>query len=104
MPYKTDKMKLDSPFFDRRVKLLPCMKEMIHILYNDGMSIHSLAKQFNVNKRLIQFELFPERRQKNLDDREKRGGWKQYYKSKEEHAAIQRDHRRYKYKVLTKTK
>jgi len=102
MPYKTDKMKLDSPFFDRRVKLLPCMKEMIHVLYNDGMSIHSLAKQFNVNKRLIQFELFPERRQKNLDDREKRGGWKQYYKGNEEHAAIQRDHRRYKHKVLTK--
>ena len=102
MPYKTDKMKLDSPFFDRRVKLLPCMREMIHILYEEGRSIHSLAKQFNVDKRLIQFELFPERKKKNLEDREKRGGTMIYYKGGEEWNATQRDHRRYKYKVLNK--
>jgi len=100
MPYKTEKMKLDSPFFDRRVKLLPCMKEMIHILYSEGRSITSLAKQFNVNKRLIQFELFPERKQKNINDREKRGGWKTYYKGGSEWAEVMKDHRRYKNKVL----
>ncbi len=102
MPYKTDKMKLNSPFFDRRIKLLPCMREMIHVLYEEGRSIHSLAKQFNVDKRLIQFELFPERKKKNLEDRERRGGWKTYFPGNEVHNATQMDHRRYKYKVLSK--
>jgi hypothetical protein len=103
VPFKTEKAKLDSPFFDRRVKLLPCMRERIHVLYEEGRSIHSLAKQFNVNKRLIQFELFPERKEKNLADREKSGGWKQYYKGGEEHNATQREHRRYKYETLMQT-
>jgi hypothetical protein len=103
MPFKTEKAKLVSPFFDRRVKLLPCMREMIHVLYEEGRSINSLAKQFNVNKRLIQFELFPERKVKNLEDRDKRGGTMIYYKGGEEHNSIQRNHRRYKYETLMKT-
>jgi hypothetical protein len=103
MPYKTDKEKLDSPFFDRRVKLLPCMREMIHVLYEQGRSINSLAKQFNVNKRLIQFELFPERKEKNLQDRDKRGGTMIYYKGGEKWAETMRNHRRYKYEVLMQT-
>jgi hypothetical protein len=103
MPFKTDKAKLDSPFFDRRVKLLPCMREMIHVLYEDGRSINSLAKQFNVNKRLIQFEIFPERKEKNLQDRDKRGGTMIYYKGGKEWAETIRNHRRYKYEVLMQT-
>lgn len=103
MPYKTEKAKLDSPFFDRRVKLLPCMREMIHVLYENGRSINSLAKQFNVSKRLIQFELFPDRKQKNLEHRENRGGTMIYYKGGEEWAATIREHRKYKYEVLSKT-
>lgn len=104
MPYKTEKLKLNSPFFDRRVKLLPCMKEMILILHGDGKSIRSLAIQFNVDKRLIQFELFPERKQKNKEDRKKRGGSMIYYKGGEEWNQTMREHRQYKNKVLSKLK
>ena len=103
MPFKTEKTKLDSPFFDRRVKLLPCMREMIQILYAEGRSITSLSKQFNVNKRLIQFELFPERKEKNYQNRLERGGSQIYYKGGEKWAETMRTHRRHKYDVLTQT-
>ena len=103
MPFKTEKTKLDSPFFDRRVKLLPCMREMIHVLYEQGRSITSLAKQFNVTKRLIQFELFPERKEKNYQNRVERGGSMAYYKGGEQWAETMRNHRRHKYEVLMQT-
>ena len=79
------------------------MREMIHILYAEGRSITSLSKQFNVNKRLIQFELFPERKEKNYQDRLKKGGSMIYYKGGEEWAETMRTHRRHKYDVLTQT-
>lgn len=79
------------------------MREMVHILYAEGRSINSLSKQFNVNKRLIQFELFPERKEKNYQNRLERGGSKIYYKGGEEWAETMRTHRRHKYDVLTQT-
>lgn len=100
MPFKTDKHKLDSPFFDKRVKLLPCQKEMVKLLHSQGMSINGLAKQYDVNKRLIQFILFPERLEKNLKDRAARGGSSIYY-VREIHNEQMKVHRRYKHNLLT---
>ena len=79
------------------------MREMIHVLYAEGRSITSLAKQFNVNKRLIQFELFPERKEKNYQNRVERGGSMAYYKGGAEWAETMRNHRRHKYEVLIQT-
>ena len=79
------------------------MREMIQILYAEGRSITSLSKQFNVNKRLIQFELFPERKEKNYQNRLERGGSQIYYKGGEKWAETMRTHRRHKYDVLTQT-
>lgn len=100
MPYKTDKMKLGNPSIDRRVKMLPHHKEEAKILYKDGMSINGISKHFRVNKRLIQFILFPERQKKNIQDRKLRGGSTIYYK-KEYHTKAVREHRQYKYATLT---
>lgn len=100
MPYKTEKIKIDCPFLDRRVKLLPCQKEMVHYWYNLGTSITKISKIFNVNKRLIQFELFPERKIKNLSDRRDRGGTKVYYKGGKEWSETVKEHRKYKYALL----
>ena len=100
MPYKTEKIKLNCPFLDRRCKLLPCQKEMIHYWYSNGASINGLSRMFNVNKRLIQFELFPERKDKNLKDREIRGGSSIYYKGGKEWSEIIKNHRQYKYSLL----
>jgi IS30 family transposase len=100
MPYKTQKIRIDCPFLDRRCKLLPCQREMIHYWHAVGVSINKISKMFNVNKRLVQFELFPERKEKNLQDRRDRGS--DYYKGGAEWASTIREHRRYKQKLFAK--
>lgn len=100
MPHVTEKMSLKDPFLNRRRKLLPCQREMVVYWYKvQGASINSIAKMFRVNKRLIQFILFPERLKKNLSDRQDRGGSTIYY-DREKHNEAMRDHRNYKYKTL----
>lgn len=104
MPRKTDTEAINDVFIDRRTKMLPCQKERAKQIYEAGeMSITAIAKMFHVNKRTIQFLLFPERQKKNVKDRELRGGWKQYY-DKDIHADSMKDHRNYKKDVLSKHK
>lgn len=100
MPYKTEKLSLKDPFLDRRTKLLPCQKEMVVYWYKvQGSSIGAIARMFKVNKRLIQFILFPERLKKNISDRQDRGGTAQYYNREENNQSI-KEHRKYKHKTL----
>jgi len=99
MPRKTDIQPINNKFLDRRIKLLDCQKEMVFYWYNNGLSINKIAKMFHVNKRTIQFLLFPERLKKNIQDRKERGGWKQYY-NKTEHAQAIKEHRNYKKAIL----
>lgn len=100
MPHKTETLALKDPFLDRRTKLLPCQKEMVVYWYKvQGASINSIARMFRVNKRLIQFILFPERLKKNKELRADRGGEAQYY-VREEHNAAMKEHRQYKHKTL----
>jgi len=101
MPYTTDKQKLADPFLKRNVKLIDCQKVMVNYHHLQGMSIHSISKLFRVSRRTIQFILYPERQAKNLEDRAKRGGTKQYY-DREKHNAYMKTHRRYKHKTLKK--
>jgi hypothetical protein len=61
---------------------------MIKYYYEKGTSINKLAKDFKVNKRLIQFILFPERLKKNKELRADRGGSKIYYDREEHNQAI----------------
>lgn len=58
---------------------------------------------FKVNKRLIQFELFPERKELNVQQRRDRGGSKIYYKGGEEWNQTMREHRSYKNNTLKHT-
>lgn len=99
MPRKTDTQALNSPFLDRRRKLLPCQAEMVIHWYKAGTGIRALSRMFKVNRRLIQFIIFPERKAKNLQDRQDRGGWKQYYE-KSAHTKAIREHRNYKKDIL----
>lgn len=102
MPYKSQKFRFDNPFFDKRCKLIPCQKEMIKYYHERGESINSLARRFNVNKRTIQFELYPERKEQNLLRRKERGGTKSYYVGGEVWASQMREHRRHKKQVFDK--
>ena len=58
--------KINCPFFDRRVKLLPCQLERISAMYGEGMKIADIHRQFNqgnrsISRRTIEFLLFPDR-------------------------------------------
>ena len=99
MPRKSEKYALKNNFLDRRTKLLPCQKEMVFYWYKVmGASINSIAKMFKVNKRTIQFLLFPERLKKNISDRQDRGGSKIYY-DREKHNEAMKEHREHKDKI-----
>lgn len=97
MPYHFDRIYKRIPRDkDNRIKIEKDEYPVIRARYASGERIRALAREYNVHKRLIEFILFPERRQKNLADREARGGWKQYY-STERNRAYQktcRHHRR----------
>ena len=100
MPYKTEKIKYDCPFLDKRSKLLPCQKEMVVYYHNQGYSQRKLAAMFNVSRRLITFIADPEKHKKNLEARRDRGGSKIYYKGGAEWAETIRNHRRRKHLIL----
>ena len=99
MPYKTDKLAINDPLLDRRVKLLPFEKEEIKELYKQGASMRHLARSYEVDRRTIDFIVHPERHERNLELRKDGGGSKVYY-SKEKQSAAMRKHRKYKREVL----
>ena len=95
MPSKIDKIAIKDKALKKSAKLLDCQRERIVCLHLEGFSITGLSKMFKVNKRLIQFILFPERQKRNLELREQRGGSKIYY-NKDKHTLAMSEHRKYK--------
>jgi len=101
MPRKSDKIAINNPTLDKRVKLLPQDKETIKQEYETGLySINGLAKKWNVSKRTIQFILFPERLEKVKEQyKERRKDGRYYDKEKHtEHVRIHRNHKNALYK------
>lgn len=101
MPYKSEKIKISSTEYDRRRKLSDKDKEEIKELV--GMSIRGIARMYGVDKRLIQFILYPERHAKNIADRRARGGSMQYY-DKEKNTESLRKYRHYKQQLFLEGK
>lgn len=94
MPYKSEKIKL-PPEKDRRRKLTDDQKEQIKSIYAEGsIGTRALAKQFGVSRKTIQLIVNPEIKRKQDERIKKR--WKDYRPTKEERAAIMREHRKYK--------
>lgn len=100
MPYKTEKLKLDSPFLDKRVKLLPCQREMVLYWTQQGLSQRKIAAMFKVSRRLITFIQDPKKKEKDLENRAARGGSKIYYKGGKDWNETMKRHRTRKYELL----
>jgi transposase-like protein len=102
MPSKFDKIPINNEKHDKRVKLTSEDKEKIVAEYETGLiSINSLAKKYGVSKRLIQFTLFPERKEKAqqlFSERQKDG---RYY-DKEKHNEYMKNHRDHKKELYNK--
>lgn len=102
MSSKLDKIAINNPLLDKRVKLTPEQKEIIH--KNEGNhSQRELARMYNVSRRLIQFILDPEKRKQNLKTRDETGGSKQYYDKEKRRVAIAK-HRAYKKELFNQGK
>jgi transposase len=99
MPYITDKTAISCPFLDKRVKLLPCQKEMVSHYRNLGWSQRKLAAHFNVSRRLITFVIDDTKKERDLQRRAERGGSMAYY-DKAKNTSGMRKHRRHKYLTL----
>lgn len=95
MPFKHEILKLKiRPEDDKRRKLSASDREYIKDLYESGLvSIHGLARQFKVSKRLIQFILFPERQHK-VDN-------KKYY-DRDKNAEYKRRNRKHRNELFEK--
>ena len=102
---------MSSPFeklhipkeLDLRIKLSDEDKEEIQYRYLEigGVSQRDLAKEYGVSRRLIQFAIYPEKQKENYEQRQRRGGSKQYY-SKERNTDAMRRHRAYKRGLMKK--
>lgn len=116
MPRISDKITINNPELDRRVKLLPEQKEEIrkrwkkHVfkatnnLIGEAISQRSLAREYGVSRRTIIFVLYPERRVSNYQTRVKRGGSPIYYRKygKESWRKTMKNHRDYKKELYQK--
>jgi len=71
---------------DARVKIPKSEHAVICARYQAGDSIRSLARAYSVNKRLIQFILFPERVEAARANRD----WKNYYDREKHRQAMAR--------------
>lgn len=80
---------------DKRIRLSEADKAKIIEAHKAGASINGLAREYKVNKRLVQFILYPERHLKNLQDRKARGGSVIYYE-KDKHKVYMQEHRAHK--------
>lgn len=102
MPYKFEKIPINNEKLDKRVKLTDEDKQKIKEEYESGsISINGLAREYKVSKRLIQFTLFPERKdkaQKMFAERQKDG---RYY-DKEKHKGYMKSHREHKKELYSK--
>jgi len=97
--FETYKIKLPREK-DRRVKLSERDKKEIKELYfEQGLAIREIARRFKDKccRRMIQFILFPERYERQIELRKERS-W--LYYDREKNTKAMREHRRYKYKVL----
>lgn len=102
MPYKTEKISLETPFLKRSAKLLVCQKEMVKYWREKGESQNAIANRFKVSKRTIQFILDPEKLVQNKLRREERGGSSIYY-NKEKHREAIKSLRKYKNQLFKKS-
>ena len=102
MPYKSEKIKL-SKDQDRRVKLTDKDREEIVYKYSTGLfSQRTLAKEYNVSRRLITFVLDEEKQKRNAELLKIRKSDGRYKPTKEEWAETVRNHRRYKQELYLK--
>lgn len=89
MPYWFEKKRIPVGQ-DKRVKLTDEHRAEIKLYRSTGWSMRKLARHFEVDRRLIQFVIYPERQEKAREKRD----WRNFY-TKEKQAAYMRKFRQH---------
>ena len=101
MPHKPDRLGWVLPATaDRRRKLTADQREAIRE-NPEGLTQRELATRYMVSRRLVQFIQTPAKQAANLEARQRRGGWRQYYRP-EQHTEAMRATRHHRLKVYKK--
>ena len=96
MPRKSENIQIQGTEHDRRRKLSEEDKRVIKEIYQTGeYSQRQLAAMYGVSRRLIVFCIYPERLEKNYQNRVANGGSKIYY-DKQKHTKSMRECRQHK--------
>lgn len=96
MPFKSEHIKLPKQY-DRRIKLTDAQRDEIKEKYASGVcSQRSLAREYNVSRRLISFIVDPEKYEISKEQFKERRKDGRYNPDKELRNKIQKEHRRYK--------
>lgn len=104
MPYKSEKIKLAKEQ-DRRIKLNDEQRIEIKNKYATGLySQRTLAKEYNVSRRLITFILDEEKAKIAAEQLKARKADGRYKPTKEEWAETMKKHRRYKQELYLQGK
>lgn len=85
---------------DRRIRLSEQDKEEMRYRHKNGESIHSLSKEYDVNKRSVQFVIYPERYEHAKMLARKRRAEGRYKPTKEQQRIMMAEHRAHKRAVL----
>lgn len=103
MPYKheSEHIKLVG-LQDRRRKLTDEQKEEIREKRKQGKSLNTLAKEYNVSKKLILITVNPESKAKQ--EKYVKEHWREFRQSQEYCTRATRETRRYKQKLMTSGK
>lgn len=102
MPYSFESNHRRIPeHLDRRCKLTTIQKQEIVKKYETGSySLNSLAKEYEVSKKLILLIVNTDSKAKN--DKHIKDNWKKYQTFGEEKNKISTEHRHYKYELYKK--
>jgi len=104
MPYKSDKISINNPKLDRRVKVTPEMKREILALFKSKTPIRAIARLFpQISRRTIQFICHPELLERQVAQWRLNHSWKEYYTT-EKNRIYQKNHRQYKYQLFKEGK
>lgn len=98
MPFRSERIRLPETL-DRRVKLTSVQKaEILRRYLAGGCSLRGLAREYGVSHKTVLLIVNPESKARN--DRRIKEHWRDYVESREKHAAVVREHRRYKQNLL----
>jgi len=59
MPYKSEKIRIANTQYDRRIKLDDDDKQSIIDKFYQGQSMRSLAREYQVDRQVIKYTIFP---------------------------------------------